>query len=66
MMVLKAKLEISRSSTIVIKEVFAKSTRIRRTNRMNLLRQSGSVVSEPAPRARVVAYRPQAIAASWW
>ena len=52
MMVPKAKLEISHSSTIVIKEVFAKSPWIRRMDRLNLLHQSGSEVTEPTPRAR--------------
>ena len=52
MMVCKAKLEISRGSTIVIKEVSTKSPQIRRTDRLNLLCQSGSEVTEPTPRAR--------------
>ena len=52
MMVPKAKLEISRGSTIVIKEVFTKSPKIRRTDHLNLLCQSGSEVTELTPRAR--------------
>ena len=52
MMVPKAKLEISRSSIIVIKEVFTKSPQIRRTDRLSLLHQSSSEVTEPTPRAR--------------
>ena len=52
MMVPKAKLEISRGSTIVIKEDFTKSPQIRRTDRLSLLHQSSSEVTEPTPRAR--------------
>ena len=57
-MVFKAKLEISCNSTIVIKEVFAKSPRIRRIDHLNMLRQSGSEVSEPTSHARVMADQP--------
>jgi len=69
MMVPKAKLEISRGSTIVIKEVFTKSPQIRRTDRLNLLCQSGSEVTEPTPcthRGRLATGRDHRADATRW
>ena len=64
-MLLKAKLETSCSPTICINEVFAKSLWIRSTNDLKLLYQSAPPQPEPAPRVRVVADRPKAMAAVW-
>ena len=60
MMVSKAKMEISHSSTIVIKEVFANSPWIRSYRIAKSRCQTDSEAPESAPRARVVADRPQA------
>ena len=65
MMVPKAKLEISRSSTIVIKEVFAKPPRIRSYSITKSRYQSSVAGLKPARAVRVVADRPQAMAAMW-
>ena len=55
MMVPKAKLEISRSSTIVIKEVFAKSPRIRSYRIAKSCWPSSVAGLKPAGAARAVA-----------
>ena len=65
MMVPKAKLEISRSSTIVIKEVFANSPWIRSYRIAKSRCQMDSKAPESVPRTRVVADRPQATATTW-
>ena len=64
MMVLKATLEISCSSTTFIKEVFANLQWIRRYRITKLRCQSDSAALNQR-RARVVADRPQAVAAMW-
>ena len=65
MMVPKEKLEISHRSTIVIKEVFANSPRIRSYRITKSHCQSFVASLKPARAARVVADRPQAMATTW-
>ena len=66
MFVLKAKLEISCSSTTFIMEVFAVDERIRNYNIVMLHYQSTMAASEPVSMRGVIADRPQAVAATWW
>ena len=65
MMICKAKLEISRSSTIVLKEIFVKSPRIRSYRIAKSRCQSSIVGLKLVGAARVVADRPQAVATVW-
>ena len=64
-MIIIAKLLYSCSSTLCINEVFTNSPWIRNFDRLNFLCHSGSVVSELAPRAHVMADQCQAMAAMW-
>jgi len=66
MMVLKAKLEISRSSTLVIKEVFAKSPRIRSYTIIKSSCHTSIAGLKLAKAACVMADRLQAMATAWW
>ena len=65
MMVLKAKLDISCSSTTFIKEVFAVDERIRKYSIIKLHCQSTMAASEPTPAHGVVADRPQVMTTAW-
>ena len=65
MMVIKAKLEMSCSSTTFIKEVFAMDKRIRSYMGFKWRDQSSIMATEPALARSIVANWPQAVAAVW-
>ena len=58
MLLPKTKLEISHSSTIVIKEVFANSPRMRSYRIAKSRYQTDSEALESAPRVRIMADQP--------
>ena len=64
-MVLKAKLEISCSSTTFIKEVFVVDEWIRNYGIANLHYQSMKAAPEPALARLAVADQPQPVSAAW-
>ena len=66
MIVLKAKLEISCSSTTFIKEVFAVDEWIRTYSIVNLHCHSKMAMSEHGSAHCVVVDQPQAVATVWW